>query len=226
MFPSKHIFLSPKVNHSICFRTNTRRIEMSESPASRYDPRAQGSIKADWPMPVLQNVVATVNLGCRIDLKVLADQARNVEYNRKKFHALVMRIRDPKTTTLIFASGKMVVTGAKSEAAARLAARKHARIVQKCGFNTKFLDFKVQNFVSSAALGFHIRLEGVNANHPTFTHYEPEIFPGLIYRVMKPKVVCLVFANGKLVLTGAKVLDDLYEAFNGLYPILLDYKIK
>ncbi|KAK0715175.1 hypothetical protein B0H67DRAFT_490156 [Lasiosphaeris hirsuta] len=199
---------------------------MPESPANRRDPRARDSIKPDWPMPVLQNVVATVNLDCRIDLKVLADQARNVEYNRKKFHALVMRIRDPKTTTLIFASGKMVVTGAKSEEAARLAARKHARIVQKCGFNTKFRDFKVQNFVGSSALGFHIRLEGVSAHYYTFCHYEPEIFPGLIYRIVKPRVVCLVFANGKLVLTGAKVLEDLNEAFNCLYPILLDYKIE
>lgn len=66
-------------------------------------------------VPVLQNVVATVNLECRLDLKTIALHARNAEYNPKRFAAVIMRIREPKTTSLIFASGKMVVTGAKSE---------------------------------------------------------------------------------------------------------------
>jgi TATA-box binding protein (TBP) (component of TFIID and TFIIIB) len=71
--------------------------------------------------------------------------ARNAEYNPKRFAAVIMRIRDPKTTALIFASGKMVVTGAKSEDDSKLASRKYARIIQKLGFNAKFTDFKIQN---------------------------------------------------------------------------------
>ena len=66
-------------------------------------------------VPTLQNIVATVNLDCRLDLKTIALHARNAEYNPKRFAAVIMRIRQPKTTALIFASGKMVVTGAKSE---------------------------------------------------------------------------------------------------------------
>ena len=66
-------------------------------------------------VPTLQNIVATVNLDCRLDLKTIALHARNAEYNPKRFAAVIMRIREPKTTALIFASGKMVVTGAKSE---------------------------------------------------------------------------------------------------------------
>ena len=65
--------------------------------------------------PVLQNIVATCNLGCDLELKTIAMHARNAEYNPKRFSAVIMRIRDPKTTALIFRSGKMVVTGAKSE---------------------------------------------------------------------------------------------------------------
>lgn len=82
-------------------------------------------------VPTLQNIVATVNLDCRLDLKTIALHARNAEYNPKRFAAVIMRIREPKTTALIFASGKMVVTGAKSEDDSKLASRKYARIIQK-----------------------------------------------------------------------------------------------
>jgi len=116
-----------------------------------------------------------------------------------------MRIRDPKTTALIFASGKMVVTGAKSEDDSRLASRKYARIVQKLGFDAKFSEFKIQNIVGSCDVKFPIRLEGLAYSHGQFSSYEPELFPGLIYRMIKPKVVLLIFVSGKIVLTGAKV---------------------
>ena len=79
-------------------------------------------------------------------------------------------------------SGKMVCTGAKSEEDSRLAARKYARIVQKLGFPTKFKDFKIQNMVGSCDVKFPIRLEGLVLTHSQFSSYEPELFPGLIYR--------------------------------------------
>jgi transcription initiation factor TFIID TATA-box-binding protein len=116
-----------------------------------------------------------------------------------------MRIREPKTTALIFASGKMVVTGAKSEDDSRLASRKYARIIQKLGFDAKFTEFKIQNIVGSCDVKFPIRLEGLHYGHGKFSSYEPELFPGLIYRMLKPKVVLLIFVSGKIVLTGAKV---------------------
>jgi transcription initiation factor TFIID TATA-box-binding protein len=140
-------------------------------------------------VPKLQNLVATVNLSCRLDLKTIALHARNAEYNPKRFAAVIMRIRDPKTTALIFASGKMVVTGAKSESDSKLASRKYARIIQKLGFDAKFSDFKIQNIVGSCDVQFPIRLEGLASTHHNFSSYEPELFPGLIYRMMKPKIV-------------------------------------
>lgn len=124
-----------------------------------------------------------------------------------------MRIREPKTTALIFASGKMVVTGAKSEDDSKLASRKYARIIQKLGFNTKFTDFKIQNIVGSCDVKFPIRLEGLAFSHGTFSSYEPELFPGLIYRMVKPKIVLLIFVSGKIVLTGAKQREEIYAAF-------------
>uniref|UniRef100_A0A8C6WZ97 TATA box binding protein n=1 Tax=Neogobius melanostomus TaxID=47308 RepID=A0A8C6WZ97_9GOBI len=137
---------------------------------------------------------------------------------------ITLRIREPRTTALIFSSGKMVCTGAKSEEQSRLAARKYARVVQKLGFPAKFLDFKIQNMVGSCDVKFPIRLEGLVLTHQQFSSYEPELFPGLIYRMIKPRIVLLIFVSGKVVLTGAKVRAEIYEAFENIYPILKGFR--
>ncbi|CAG0887247.1 unnamed protein product [Cyprideis torosa] len=214
----------------------------SEEPSSSSSPQHMFSMPPPTPLsvipgtpltpatgdpgivPQLQNIVATVNLGCRLDLKKIALGARNAEYNPKRFAAVIMRIRDPRTTALIFSSGKMVCTGAKSEADSKLAARKYARIIQKLGFQAKFLDFKIQNMVGSVDVRFAIRLEGLVLTHSQFSSYEPELFPGLIYRMVKPRIVLLIFVSGKVVLTGAKVREEIYEAFNNIYPILKSFR--
>ena len=85
-----------------------------------------------------RNIVSTISVGCKLDLKKIALQARNAEYNPKRLAALIMRIRTPRTTALIFSSGKMVCTGAKSEDESKLAARKYARIIQKLGFPVNY----------------------------------------------------------------------------------------
>ncbi len=177
-------------------------------------------------------------------MKKIALYARNAEYNPKRFAAVIMRIRQPRTTALIFSSGKMVCTGAKSEDESRLAARKYARIIQKLGFTVielepdllktkkyfifsfkaKFMDFKIQNIVGSIDVKFSIRLEYFHTCHSQFCSYEPELFPGLIYRMLKPKVVLLIFVSGKVVITGAKLRSEINEAFENIYPILKAFK--
>ncbi|XP_047346865.1 TATA-box-binding protein [Vespa velutina] len=211
------------------------------SPLGQSNPIAQSSIGPSTPgpmtpmtpasadpgiLPQLQNIVSTVNLSCKLDLKKIALHARNAEYNPKRFAAVIMRIREPRTTALIFSSGKMVCTGAKSEEDSRLAARKYARIIQKLGFPAKFLDFKIQNMVGSCDVKFPIRLEGLVLTHGQFSSYEPELFPGLIYRMVKPRIVLLIFVSGKVVLTGAKVRQEIYEAFDNIYPILKSFTKK
>jgi len=203
----------------------------SSSPAAPVAPtptpltlEQQHITAVEGIVPTLQNIVATVNLDCRLDLKTIALHARNAEYNPKRFAAVIMRIRDPKTTALIFASGKMVVTGAKSEDDSRLASRKYARIVQKLGFDAKFSEFKIQNIVGSCDVKFPIRLEGLAYSHGQFSSYEPELFPGLIYRMIKPKVVLLIFVSGKIVLTGAKIREEIYTAFNTIYTVLCEFR--
>lgn len=75
-------------------------------------------------VPQLQNVVSTVNVGCKLDLSSIAQRARNAEYNPKRFAACIVRIREPKTTALMFSSGKMVIAGARSEEQSKQAAKK------------------------------------------------------------------------------------------------------
>ncbi|RAL48105.1 hypothetical protein DM860_018306 [Cuscuta australis] len=118
----------------------------------------------------------------------------------------------------------MVCTGAKSEEQSRLAARKYARIIQKLGFAAKFKDFKIQNIVGSCDVKFPIRLEGLAYSHGAFSSYEPELFPGLIYRMKQPKIVLLIFVSGKIVLTGAKVREETYTAFENIYPVLTEFR--
>lgn len=195
----------------------------SMGPATPMTPMTPGASDIGM-MPQLQNIVSTVNLSCKLDLKKIALHARNAEYNPKRFAAVIMRIREPRTTALIFSSGKMVCTGAKSEEDSRLAARKYARIIQKLGFIAKFLDFKIQNMVGSCDVKFPIRLEGLVLTHSKFSSYEPELFPGLIYRMVKPRIVLLIFVSGKVVLTGAKVRQEIYDAFENIYPILKSFK--
>uniref|UniRef100_A0A087Y9X7 TATA box binding protein n=1 Tax=Poecilia formosa TaxID=48698 RepID=A0A087Y9X7_POEFO len=195
----------------------------SIGPMTPLTPATPGS-ESSGIVPTLQNIVSTVNLGCKLDLKTIALRARNAEYNPKRFAAVIMRIREPRTTALIFSSGKMVCTGAKSEEESRLAARKYARVVQKLGFPAKFLDFKIQNMVGSCDVKFPIRLEGLVLTHQQFSSYEPELFPGLIYRMIKPRIVLLIFVSGKVVLTGAKVRAEIYEAFENIYPILKGFR--
>lgn len=176
--------------------------------------------------PKLQNIVSTANFKCQLDLREIALKAKNAEYNPKRFAAVIMRIREPKTTALIFGSGKMVCTGARSEDESKTAAKQYARIIKKLGFPVKFSEFKIQNIVGSCDVKFPIRLEGLSNEHARFCNYEPELFPGLIYRMIKPKIVLLIFVSGKIVLTGAKERNDIFEAFKKIYPVLLTYKKK
>ena len=171
-------------------------------------------------------MVATANLSVELDLTEIVVKVRNAEYNPKRFSAVIMRIRDPKTTALIFKSGKIVVTGARSEELAKLGARKFGRIIQKLGYGVKLKEFKVRNMVASCDFRFPIRVEGLAYAHANFSSYEPELFPALIYRLLQPKLVLLIFVSGKVVITGAKNEKEIQTALKGMHPVLLSFKKK
>ena len=168
----------------------------------------------------IENVVASVTLKQTIDLNSVVKAFPSVEYRPERFPGLIFRLKKPKTATLIFHSGKMVCTGAKSERQVHRAVRK---VVQELKTNGILIvgraAIKVQNIVASASVGGRIDLEK-SVYSLTRTMYEPEQFPGLIYRMDEPKVVILLFASGKLVCTGAKKEEEVYEAVNKLHTIL------
>jgi len=175
-------------------------------------------------LPKLQNIVSTANFKCILDLREIALKAKNAEYNPRRFAAVIMRIKEPKTTALIFSSGKMVCTGARTEEESRQASRIYAKIILKLGFPVKFSEFTVQNIVASCDVKFPIRLEGLANTFLKFCSYEPEMFPGLIFHMLEPKIVLLIFVSGKIVLTGAKKREDIYRAYQKIIPILNQFK--
>ncbi|XP_017477995.1 PREDICTED: TBP-related factor isoform X1 [Rhagoletis zephyria] len=172
----------------------------------------------------LQNVVATVSVACELNLQDINFRTRNSEYTPSRFHGVVMRMREPRCTALIFRTGKIICTGARNEGEANLGARKFARILQKLGYPVKFVDFKLQNIVATVDLRFPIRLENLNQMHGQFSSYEPELFPGLIYRMVNPRMVLLIFVNGKIVFTGAKARKDIMDCLDKIYPTLLSFR--
>ncbi|MCZ2807891.1 MAG: TATA-box-binding protein [Candidatus Bathyarchaeota archaeon] len=170
----------------------------------------------------IENVVASATLNQRIDLNAVVKGYPGVEYRPEQFPGLVFRLKRPKTATLIFNSGKMVCTGAKSEKESKRAVMKVVRELKKSGIIIIGKpELKIQNIVASANLAGLIDLER-SAYSLGRTMYEPEQFPGLIYRMDVPKVVILLFASGKLVCTGAKKEEDVYEAVTKLHETLED----
>ncbi len=168
----------------------------------------------------IENVVASATLKQNIDLNSVVKAFPSVEYRPEQFPGLVFRLKKPKTATLIFGSGKMVCTGAKSERQAKTAVRKVVRELKNNGIVIVGKPvIQVQNIVASASLGGRIDLEKSTYTLGR-TMYEPEQFPGLIYRMEEPKVVILLFASGKLVCTGAKKEDEVYESVTKLHARL------
>jgi transcription initiation factor TFIID TATA-box-binding protein len=176
-------------------------------------------------------VVATYNFKAKIRLKDVAMRMANTEYSPQRFSAVIIRIRNPKATGLLFESGKMVCTGCKSKKESLTATRKLCRAIvqimneesgKKKGSNDntaapKVLKYtktshKIQNMTCLTDFKFPIRLEGLAIQFQQLCTYEPEIFPGLIFRMADPKVVLLIFVSGKVVITGAKKREDLEEA--------------
>nr|BAS01966.1 TATA binding protein of transcription factor IID [Amorphochlora amoebiformis] len=188
--------------------------------------------------PNIQNVVCTVDLNTVLDLKKIALKAKNTEFNPKKFHALVIRSREPKATALIFKSGKMVCTGTKTENEAKEATLKFLKVIKQAGFSSAKIkvsiqkkNFEVRNVVATCDFKKSIKLETVMFAYRNQCMYEPEIFPGLIFRPEKSKIVAIMFLTGKVVITGyingigAKSFDDMWRVYNFLIKIFLDLNV-
>ena len=155
-----------------------------------------------------ENIVASASIGKDIVLTEVSQALEGVNFNREQFPGLVFKLKDPKTAALIFSSGKLVCTGAKSIDDSKLAIKKTVDLMRTVDTDIpEEFEIKIQNIVASANLESTLNLEAV-ALELEDTEYEPEQFPGLVYRLSDPKVVLLLFGSGKVVCTGAKTKSD------------------
>jgi len=166
----------------------------------------------------VENIVASTIFAEKLDLDVIATSLEEAEYEPEQFPGLVYRLKDPKTATLLFRSGKANCTGAKNIEDVRKTVNIIADKLKKLGVKVhKDLDIVVQNMVATADLGGELNLDEVAvAFGLENVEYEPEQFPGLVYRVKEPKVVMLLFGSGKIVCTGGRNTEDVSIAVQNL----------
>ncbi len=170
----------------------------------------------------IENIVATVNLGIDLDLDKLAERLPAAEYNPEQFPGLILRLQRPKISALIFRTGKMVCTGAKSENELKRAVKELVRLLNEHGADVPITpEIQVQNIVASGNLHAEVDIEK-SALMLENSMYEPEQFPGLIYRMDDPKVVLLIFSSGKIVCTGAKKEMQVKDAVFKIHDVLKD----
>lgn len=168
----------------------------------------------------IQNIVATTSLGKDVPLTKLAKTISNTEYNPEQFPGLVLRVKQPKSAVLVFSSGNLVCTGTKSIAQVKQVIAQVIKILKK--INVKITEkpkVTVQNIVASGNIAMNLNLNYLSLALQN-TEYEPEQFPGLVYKLEKPTATFLLFSNGKLVCTGTKNNEQLDDSMRQLINTL------
>lgn len=173
------------------------------------------------PRVNVENVVASTSLGVELDLETMAAQLDNTEYEPEQFPGLILRLDEAvcgvKAAVLVFRSGKMVCTGTRSPEGIREAIKQAIKLLETVPHTKipKKYDVTIQNIVASSDLKCELNLDRI-----AFTldnaEFEPEQFPGLVYRMAEPKVVFLLFRSGRIICTGAKNIDDVHKAIRKL----------
>ena len=163
------------------------------------------------------NIVVSSSLQHEIPLEKMAATLSNTEYNPEQFPGLVFRIKEPKASALIFSSGNIVCTGARNIKKVKEAIQVIVKALEKLNIKIKIEPkITIQNMVASGSIGMNLNLN-VLALKLRNTEYEPEQFPGLVYKLPgDTNATFLLFSNGKIVCTGTKSSDDAYRAMDML----------
>ncbi len=176
------------------------------------------------------NIVVSTSLEHDIPLEKMAATLSNTEYNPEQFPGLVIRIKEPKTTALIFSSGNVVCTGAKTMEEVDRSIKKIIKTLEKINIKIKIEPkINVQNIVASGNVGMDLNLNVLAMKLPN-TEYEPEQFPGLVYKLGGKegcdRATFLLFSNGKIVCTGTKSEEEVEAACKKLIENLKKVKGK
>lgn len=170
------------------------------------------------------NIVVSTNLEHAIPLEKMAATLSNTEYNPEQFPGLVIRIKEPKTSALIFSSGNVVCTGARNMGQVDEAIQQIIKSLEKISVTITVTPvIAVQNIVASGSIGMKLNLN-VLAMRLENTEYEPEQFPGLVFKLNEAKATFLLFSNGKVVCTGTKSEDEVHRAMKMLVERLQEFQ--
>lgn len=170
------------------------------------------------------NIVVSTSLEHDIPLEKMASTLSNTEYNPEQFPGLVMRIKDINTSALIFSSGNVVCTGAKNMKEVDESIKKIIKSLEKINVKITVKPvISIQNIVASGKVGMDLNLNTL-AMKLENTEYEPEQFPGLVYKLAKAKATFLLFSNGKVVCTGTKSEEEVHKALDMLIENLKKVK--
>ena len=190
----------------------------SVKPAKKTEKKQE--VKQQQTDLQIVNIVVSSSLEHTIPLEKMAATLSNTEYNPEQFPGLVIRIKEPKTSALIFSSGKIVCTGARSLQKVEESIQKIIESLQKIGIKITIKPkITVQNMVASGSIGMDLNLNNLAMKLPN-TEYEPEQFPGLVYKLIEAKATFLLFSNGKVVCTGTKSEAEARTALDKLVVIL------
>jgi transcription initiation factor TFIID TATA-box-binding protein len=172
------------------------------------------------------NIVVSTSLEHDVPLEKMAATLPNTEYNPEQFPGLVLRIKEPKTSALIFSSGKVVCTGARTLEKVEESIQQIIKSLAKINVNITITPvIKIQNVVASGSINMDLNLNNL-AMQLENTEYEPEQFPGLVYKLMEAKATFLLFSNGKVVCTGTRAEQEVYNALDKLVDRLHELGIK
>lgn len=175
----------------------------------------------------VENIVASVKLCDAIDLAAVSAKIPEADYNKRRFPGIVLRFDSPKIAALLFGSGKAVLTGAKNPEILAGGMQHLIRLMKEIGVSvSKNPEYSIQNIVTSADVGKHINLNKI-AMTLSFDkiEYEPEQFPGLVYRIESPKAVVLMFGSGKFIVTGSRSQMDAEAAVQKMYDVLSEHSL-
>ena len=196
---------------SIMAKKRTKKASKPVKKAAKKATKPTGENKRDIEVV---NIVVSTSLEHDIPLEKMAATLSNTEYNPEQFPGLVIRIKDPKTSALIFSSGKVVCTGARTIEDVHAAIKKIIKSLEKIGIKIKITPkVTIQNIVASGSVGMDLNLNTL-AMKLENTEYEPEQFPGLVYKLPEAKATFLLFSNGKIVCTGTKSKEAVYAALD------------
>lgn len=209
-----------------------KKVSKAKKVKAKPKKKAKKAVKKQVPVKAKKeevsikvvNIVISSSLEQDIPLEKMAATLSNTEYNPEQFPGLVIRIKEPKTSALIFSSGKIVCTGARSMEEVERSIEKIIKSLKKINIEIKIKPkVTVQNIVAAGNIGMDLNLNSLAIKLPN-TEYEPEQFPGLVYKLRGTRATFLLFTNGKIVCTGTKTEDEVYKALDKLIETLKKVK--